>query len=1038
MFISRPIATLLLTLGMAFVGIVFYLRLPIAGVPQVDIPTISVFTPMPGANAETIATSVTAPLERALSQVQGLVAMSSTSQQDASNITLEFDLDRNIDSAAFDVQAAINLAASDLPADLPQPPAFEKANPSDAKLLTIAIYSDALPIARVSDLAESYLATELGRVEGVGQIYFHGLQKPAIRIRVDPAKLTSLGLSLENVRARIAEATVNAPKGSLSGSRQTLPIDTSDQIVDVATYGSLVLAYHQGAPVRLRDVATVANSAENVRTNAYVNGRPAVTVEIRKQPGFNVIETVARIKAELPRFAAELPASVRLQVLGDRTETIRASVFDLQFTLVLTILLVVLVVWRFLGDVRATLIPSLAIPLSLLGTFVAMDLLGYTLNNVSLMALTIVIGFVVDDAIVMIENILRHIERGESPMQAALKGAREISFTIISMTLSLVAVFIPLLFMDGLVGRLFREFAVTATVAILISGLVSLTLTPMLSARLINARTARDVGNRQESHRGVLAWMRRLYATSLNHTLDHPRLMLGLAVATLVATIALYIHIPKGFFPQQDNGMINGVTEAARDISYPAMMERMKSLADLVGQDPDVKYVYYYVEGSPAINMGRLLIDLKPLAERDASVYEVISRLRKRAEGLPGISMYLQARQDVQLGARVSKTQFQYTLRHADMGVLERWVPKLASAMADISEIRDVNSDLEPLAPQIEIKLDRDSMARLGVSALAVDETLYDAFGQRQVASYHTQTNVYRVVLEVDPAYQQDENALRAIHVQSSLTGELVPLSSFAQIVRGTAPLTINHDGQFPAVTLSFNLASGHSLSEAVDAINEKAAELERPEGMSAVFQGTARAFRESLASQPMLILAAVLAVYIVLGVLYESAIHPLTIVSTLPSAGVGALGALLLLGYEFSLVALIGVILLIGIVKKNGIMMLDFALSAERSRGLSAREAIYEACQMRFRPIMMTTMAALLGALPLALGYGAGAELRRPLGITVVGGLLVSQLLTLYTTPVIYLYLSKLGAVLARWRGWRRIGPAQSFPAGTLASDAE
>ena len=1022
-FIRRPVATALLMLGLAFIGIVCYLRLPVAGVPQVDIPTIDVSTEMPGASAETIATSVTAPLERALSQIPGVQSMSSTSQSGVSDITLEFNIDRDIDSAAFDVQAAINAAASDLPRNLPHPPVFEKANPSDAKLLTIAIYSDALPIARVSDLAENHLATELGRVKGVGQIYYHGLQRPAIRIRVDPAKLSSLGIGLEQVRARIAQATVNIPKGSLSGARQAMAIDTTDQVIDAATYQSLVLDYRDGSPVRLRDVATVANSAENIRNGAWVNGRQAVTVEIRKQPGYNVIETVGRIKAELPRLSADLPASVRLQVLGDRTQTIRASVFDLQFTLVLTVLLVVLVVWMFLGDLRATLIPSLAIPLSLLGTFVAMDLLGYTLNNVSLMALTIVVGFVVDDAIVMLENILRHIELGETPLQAALKGAREIGFTIVSMTVSLIAVFIPLLFMDGLVGRLFREFAVTATVAILISGIVSLTLTPMLSARLLDARAARGVNDTHSNSHGLFAWMTRLYASSLQRALGHPRLMLSLAIATLAGTIALYATVPKGFFPQQDNGMINGVTEAARDISYPAMYERMKALVEVLRRDPDVQHVYYYIEGSPAINMGRLLIDLKPLEQRDASVYEVIKRLRKKADALPGISMHLQARQDVTIGARVSKTQFQYTLRHADIGVLERWAPKMAKAMDEIPVIQDVGSDLEPLAPRVKIDLDRDSMARLGISAQSVDETLYDAFGQRQVASYYTQTNVYRVVLEVDPAYQLDENTLRMIHVPSSTTGGQVPLSSFARIEQGTAPLTINHDGQYPAVTLSFNLTPGHSLSEAVDAINEKALTLQRPEGMSAAFQGTAQAFRESLATQPMLILAAVLAVYIVLGVLYESAIHPLTIVSTLPSAGVGALGALLLFDYEFSLIALIGVILLIGIVKKNGIMMLDFALAAERERGLSPRDAIYEACLMRFRPIMMTTMAALLGGLPLALGYGAGAELRRPLGITMVGGLLVSQLLTLYTTPIVYLYLSRLNA----WIANRRKAPADA-----------
>ncbi|TXH69776.1 MAG: acriflavine resistance protein B [Lysobacteraceae bacterium] len=1008
-FIRRPIATMLLMIGMAFIGAISYWRLPVAGVPQVDIPTIQVNAAMPGANAETVATSITAPLERTLAQVPGVVSMASTSQEGVAAIVLELDLNRDIDDAAFDVQAAINAAANDLPRNLPYPPTFEKVHTSDAKMLTIAMYSDAMTPAQISDLAQNQFAAELSRIKGVGQVYFHGLQRPAIRIQVDPARLASLGLDLETVRARIAASTVNSPKGSLHGPRSAVTIDSTSQLVDPEAYRTLVIAERDGRTVRLADVAKVISGVENARTSAWVQGRQAVTVEIRRQPGFNIVETVDRIKAALPAMRENLPASVQLRILGDRTKTIRASIRDLQWTLGLTIVLVVLVVWAFLGSPRAALIPSLAIPISLLGTLIATHLLGYTLNNVSLMALTIVIGFVVDDAIVMIENILRHVEQGEPPLQASLKGAREIGFTIVSMTVSLVAVFIPLLFMDGLVGRLFREFAVTATIAILISGLVSLTLTPMLSSRMIDPGVARMVAHAQNDKRGPIGRMSAGYANSLRWALDHPRLMLGVTLVALAATVVMYRAVPKGFFPKQDNGMINGVTEAARDISYPAMIERMKRLSDVVAQDPDVRDVYYYVEGNPAVNMGRLLIDLKPLQERDASVYEVIKRLRERADAVPGISMHLQARQDIQVGARISKTQYQYTVRHADIETLEAWVPGMMRAMEQIPAIEDLNNDLEPPAPRLKLDLDRDAMARYGIVAEAIDETLYDAFGQRQVASYYTQTNVYRVILEVDPRHQMDESALAAIQLLSPSTGRLVPLGSVARIERTMAPLTINHDGQFPAVTFSFNLAPGHALGQAVDAIRDKADEIGSPAGLSGVFQGTAQAFNESLATQPLLIMAAVLAIYIVLGVLYESVLHPLIIVSTLPSAGVGAIGALMLLDQEFSLIALIGVILLIGIVKKNGIMMLDFALDAEREQGLAPREAIYQACLIRFRPIMMTTMAALLGGLPLALDQGVGAELRRPLGITMVGGLLVSQILTLYTTPIVYLYLSKL-----------------------------
>ncbi|MFC3652415.1 efflux RND transporter permease subunit [Dyella humi] len=1007
-FIRRPVATSLLMIGILFLGAISYTQLPIAGVPQVDIPTISISTDLPGASAETMATAVTAPLERALSIMPGVTEMTSTSSLGSSSIDVQFDLSRSVDSAALDVQSAINAAAGDLPKTLPHPPTFEKANPADALLMTIAVYSDLIPIAKVDDYVENYLAPEIARVHGVGVVDYHGQQKPAVRVRVNPDAIAALGLSLEDVRAAIGTATSNSPKGTLNGAHQAVTLDASDQIVDAASYATLIVAYRNGAPVRLRDIASVVPSVEDIRQSAWFKGHQAVMVDVHKQIGFNINQTVDAIKAELPRLTHDLPASVHLQVLGDRTQTIRASVTDLQFTLFLSIFLVVAVVYAFLRDLRATLIPAITIPLSLLGTIAVMNVLGYSLDNVSLMALTVVIGFVVDDAIVMLENILRHIENGEEPLDAALKGSGEIAFTIMSMTLSLVAVFIPLLFMGGLVGRLFREFSVTAGVAILISGAISLTLTPTLCARFLNRQTAHGRGHFHHVAEVFFNHLQDIYAKGLRRALAHPRLMLAVAVATMAGTVFMYVVIPKGFFPQQDNGLIAGVTEASQDISYPAMVERMHALAAVVERDPAIEHVYYWVEGDPSINIGRLMIDLKPFGERSISVYDVINRLRPQVAKVPGISLSLQARQDLQIGARVSKSQFQYTLRDVNLVELRQWAPIMLKALREVPVIQDVEADLEPVAPQLKAVFDRDTMSRLGVTPQLIDDTLNDAFGQRQVANYYTQLNVYRVVLEVDPRYQLDENALRRLY----LTGDdakQVPLSSFISLEHTSAPLTVNHDGQFPAVTLSFNLAAGHSLSEAVDAIDAKGTEIGKPPGLTATFQGSAQAFKASLANQPLLIAAAILAIYIILGMLYESYVHPLTILSTLPSAGIGALGALMLLHDDFSLIALIGVILLIGIVKKNGIMMVDFAIAAETERGLTPEQAIYEASLLRFRPIMMTTMAALLGALPLAFGSGAGAELRRPLGVAIVGGLLISQILTLYTTPVIYLFLDRI-----------------------------
>ncbi|WP_267897520.1 efflux RND transporter permease subunit [Dyella psychrodurans] len=1006
-FIRRPVATSLLMVGVLFLGIACYTQLPIAGVPQVDIPTIGISASLPGASAETMATAVTAPLERALAVMPGVTEMTSTSSLGSTSIDVQFDLSRTLDGAALDVQSAINAAAGDLPKDLPHPPTFEKANPADALLMSIAVYSDILPIDRVDDYVENYLAPEIARINGVGVVDYHGQQKPAIRARVNPAAMASLGLSLEDVRNAISNATSNAPKGTLNGAHQAVTLDATDQAIDAATYASLIVAYRNGAPVRLRDIAQVVPSVEDIRQGAWYGNHHAVMVDVHKQIGFNINQTVDLIKAELPRLERDLPASMHLEVLGDRTQTIRASVRDLQFTLLLSVLLVVGVVYVFLRDIRATLIPAITIPLSLLGTFAAMKALGYSLDNVSLMALTVVIGFVVDDAIVMLENVLRHIEEGRTPFDAAIEGSGEITFTIVSMTFSLVAVFIPLLFMGGLVGRLFREFSVTAGVAIIISGAISLTLTPMLCALFLNRDTAHGDGHFHRAAEAFFNHLQELYAKSLQRALRHPGLMLAVAAATMVGTVWMYAAIPKGFFPQQDNGLIAGVAEASQDISYPAMVERMHALAAAVEKDPAIAHVYYWVEGDPSVNIARLMIDLKPFGERDVSVYEVINRLRPKAAQVPGITLSMQARQDLQIGARVSKSQFQYTLRDANLDELRQWAPVMLKALRDIPVIQDVEADLEPVAPQLKAMLDRDTMSRLGITPQLVDDTLNDAFGQRQVASYYTQLNAYRVVLEVDPAYQLDENALQQLYLTGS-DGKQVQLSSFIRLQHSTAPLTVNHDSQFPAVTISFNLAPGHSLSEAVEAIDAKGQDLGKPSGLTASFQGSAKAFKASLADQPLLIAAALLAIYIILGMLYESYIHPLTILSTLPSAGIGALGALMLLHDEFSLIALIGVILLIGIVKKNGIMMVDFAIAAEDQRGLPPAQAIYEACQLRFRPIMMTTMAALLGALPLAFGAGAGAELRRPLGITIVGGLLISQVLTLYTTPVIYLLLDR------------------------------
>jgi hydrophobe/amphiphile efflux-1 (HAE1) family protein len=1010
-FIVRPVATTLLMIGVTLVGLVAYFVLPIAGVPQVDVPTIRVSASLPGANAETMASSVAGPLERQLSLISAVTAMSSTSSLGHTAIQVEFDLSRNIDAAAQDVQTAINAAGGDLPKNLPSPPTYEKANPADAQLMSIAATSADLPISTVDDYVENYIAPRISRIRGVGVVDFHGQQKPAVRIQINPAVASAMGVSLEDIRAAIGTATVDTPKGTLDGPKQSLTLDTTDQLFDASAFESVIIAYRNGAPVRIRDIGKAINGVEDIRQAAWLGGQRAVIIDIDKQPGYNINQTVQLIKDALPGIQSTLPPSIRLKVLGDRTQTIRASVGDVQVTMAISISLVVLVMFLFLRRARATIIPSVTIPVSLLSTCAVMYLFNYTIDNVSLMALTIAVGFIIDDAVVMVENIIRHIEGGKRPLEAALIGSREVGFTIVSMTMSLTAVFIPLLLMGGLIGRLFREFAVTVSMAILMSGLVSLTLTPMMCGWLLrpNPEGGRDwrVVELLE-----VAFQRSLgvYDVSLRWALRHRPFMRALMAATMAATVYLYVAIPKGFFPQQDNGIVAGTVESAQDVSYASMVERVHEIAKVVIADRDVQDVYYWVGANPTVNTGRMMIALKPLSERTATATQAVARLRRATASVPGIAFFGQARQDVQIGARVSKTQYQYTLQDPDVAELFKWAPIMLAKLAALPELADVTGDLQATAPRMMMKIDRDAIGRFGITPQMIDDTLYDAFGQRHAATVFGQLDQHKVVLEVDPSFQEDASSLQKLYVRSPLTGQMVPLSALIRSDISVSPLTINHQDQFPSVTLSFNLAPGHSLGDALTAIANVERTSAKPAALTAVYQGSAKVFETSLRTQPYLIAAAIIAVYIVLGILYESFIHPLTILSTLPSAGVGALLALWMLGYDFSLIALIGMILLVGIVKKNAIMMIDFALVGERVRELTAEQSIYEACLLRFRPIMMTTMAALLGGLPLALGTGAGSELRRPLGIAIVGGLLLSQFLTLYTTPVIYIYLSKIG----------------------------
>ena len=1010
-FIVRPIATTLLMIGVTLLGLVAYFILPIAGVPQVDVPTIRVSASLPGANAETMATSVAAPLESQLALISGVTSISSTSSLGHTQIQVEFDLGRSIEGAAQDVQTAISAAGGLLPKNLPNPPTYEKINPADFLLMSIAATSEDLPISKVDEYVENYLTPQISRITGVGLVDYHGQQKPAIRIQINPMVASAMGVSLEDVRAAVVAATVNVPKGTLDGAKQSMTLDTTDQIFDAGTFDNVIVAYRNGAPVHVSDLGHAIAGVENIREAAWLNGERAVVIDVHKQPGYNINQTVQRVKDALPELARLLPPSIKLRVLGDRTQTIRASVDDVQMTMAISIALVVLVIFLFLRRLWATIIPSVTIPVSLLATCAVMYLAGYTIDNVSLMALTIAVGFIIDDAVVMIENINRHIEEGKRPFEAAMIGSQEIGFTIVSMTLSLTAVFIPLLLMGGLIGRLFREFAVTVSVAILMSGVVSLILTPMMCAWMLppQAYAGREGWLMARLEAGFKRSLD-IYAVMLRWSLRHRLFMIFVMAATMAATAWLYIVIPKGFFPQQDNGLIQGTTEAAQDISYTAMVGRVHDLAQVVIADPDVDTVYYWVGANPTVNTGRLMIDLKPMKQRKASATEIINRLRRATAKVPGIALFGQARQDVQIGARVSKTQYQYTLQDPNVGELFEWAPIVLEKLKALPELQDVTGDLQATAPRLMLKLDRDVIGRFGLSPQLIDDTLYDAFGQRQVATVFGQLSQNRVILEVEPTFQEDASTLQNLYVRT-VNGHLTPMSVLTKQELSVSPLTINHTDQFPSVTLSFNLAPGHSLGDALTAIQNMERSLAKPAALTARFQGSAKVFETSLATQPYLIAAAIIAVYIVLGILYESFIHPITILSTLPSAGVGAFLALMVLHYDFSLIALIGVILLVGIVKKNAIMMIDFALVAERSRNLTAEQSIYEACLLRFRPIMMTTMAALLGGLPLALGTGAGSELRRPLGIAIVGGLLLSQFLTLFTTPVVYIYLARFAA---------------------------
>ena len=1017
-FVRRPIATSLLMGGIFLVGLVAYPLLPVAPLPQVDFPTIQVSAQLPGGSPETMAATVATPLEFQFAAISGLTQMTSTNLLGTTQITLQFDLNRSIDAAAQDVQTGIDAAGGQLPKNLPTPPTYRKVNPADSPLLTLSVHSDVLPITTVDDYAENILAQQISQTPGIAQVSIGGQQKPAVRVQIDPTKLAAVGLQMEDVAGVISTASVDAPKGSINGPKRSMTIYDNDQLLKAAPWNDVVIAYRNGAAVRIRDIGVAVDGPENTLLTAWQNGHSGILLQVFKQGGANVIDAVQHVQALLPHALASVPPSIKVDTIANRTTTIKAAVRDVEFTLALTIALVVMVIFLFLRTAWATIIPGVTVPLALLGTAAMMYVLHYSLDNLSLMALTIAVGFVVDDAIVMLENVYRHIEAGLSPLEATLKGAGEIGFTILSISISLIAVFIPLLLMGGIIGRLFREFAITMTMTIVISAFVALTLSPTMCALFLRDEKHAKHGKAYMAIERAFDRLLAGYTRGLDFCLDHKRATLAVFLITVASSVILYIEIPKGFFPQQDTGIIAGLSDAPQDISFSEMVRRQHALTDVVAKDPDVESYGTGLGGSRPINNGYVIIGLKPRDQRSATADQIIARLRPQLANVPGATLFMQAAQDLNVGGRTSRTQYQYTVQDSDINELNEWAPRLLAALQKLPMLRDVASDQQTSSGMLSLDIDRDQAARFGIQPAAIDQALYDAFGQRQAAQFFTQQNSYRVVLEITPSLQSDPASLNKLYLKSALTGQMVPLSAMTKYdTQHVTYLSINHQGQFPAVTLSFNLAPGAALGDAVDAVNRASAAMHLPATINGNFQGTAQAFQSSLKSQPYLILAALVAVYIILGMLYESYVHPLTILSTLPSAGVGALLVLLIMHIDLTVMALIGIILLIGIVKKNGIMMVDFAIQAEREQHLSSHDAIRQACLLRFRPIMMTTMAALLGALPLALGRGTGSELRQPLGYTMVGGLILSQALTLFTTPVIYLYLDEWSLRLKRRR---------------------